>query len=63
MGIIKYIRFSLLMSMADKERVNGVKDPYQIKGIPFLLVIDPSGKIAFAGHGPDELSDFLSKNL
>lgn len=48
---------------ADNERVNGVKDPYQIKGIPFLLVIDPSGKIAFAGHGPDELSDFLSKNL
>lgn len=48
---------------ADKERVNGVKDHYQIKGIPFLLVIDPSGKIAFAGHGPDELSDFLSKNL
>lgn len=48
---------------ADKERVNGVQDPYQIKGIPFLLVIDPSGKIAFAGHGPDELSDFLSKNL
>lgn len=48
---------------ADKERVNGVKDPYQIQGIPFLLVIDPSGKIAFAGHGPDELSDFLSKNL
>ena len=50
-------------ALADKERVNGVKDPYQIKGIPFLLVIDPSGKIAFAGHGPDELSDFLSKNL
>lgn len=48
---------------ADKERVNGVKDPYQIKGIPFLLVIDPSGKIAFAGHGSDELSYFLSKNL
>lgn len=48
---------------ADKERVNGVRDPYQIKGIPFLLVIDPSGKIAFAGHGSDELSDFLSKNL
>lgn len=48
---------------ADKDRVNGVKDSYRIKGIPFLLVIDPSGKIAFAGHGPDELSDFLSKNL
>lgn len=48
---------------ADKERVKGVTEPYQITGIPFLLVLDPQGRIAFAGHGPDELSDFLSKNL
>lgn len=48
---------------ADKDRVKGVTEPYQVKGIPFLMVLDPEGKIAFAGHGPDDLSEFLVKTL
>lgn len=52
-----------LQLWADKPYVERVKNPYNITGIPFLLLISPDGKIAFGGHDPDELTEFLSSVL
>ncbi len=52
-----------LQLWADKPYAEGVTKPYNIKGIPFLLLISPDGKIAFGGNDPDELSDFIAKSL
>ena len=48
---------------ADSGRVDAIKNPYQIKGIPYLLLVDPSGSIIFTGSSPDELEDVLRKKL
>ncbi|MBD5333937.1 MAG: AhpC/TSA family protein [Bacteroides sp.] len=48
---------------ADKSRVEAVTNPYQIRGIPFMLLIDPEGRIIHAGFNPDELTVALEKSL
>lgn len=48
---------------ADKPHVEAVSKPYNITGIPFIMLISPDGKIAFGGHDPDTLSEFLSTTL
>lgn len=48
---------------ADDAHKKGVSEPYQIHSIPFMMLLDPQGKIAFAGHDPDMLSDFLEKTI
>ncbi len=52
-----------LQLWADQTYAKGVQTPYNITGIPFLLLISPDGKIAFGGHDPDSLSQFLSTTL
>lgn len=47
----------------DKPYLEGVTAPYGIKSIPFMLLIDPEGNIAFAGHDPYYVRDFLSRIL
>lgn len=48
---------------ADDAHKKGVSEPYQIHSIPFMMLLDPQGKIAFAGHDPDMLTDFLEKTI
>ena len=46
---------------ADKERVSAVQTAYQIGGIPFMLLIDPQGRIVHAGHSPAAVTAALEK--
>lgn len=48
---------------ADKERVSAVQEAYQIHGIPFMLLIDPQGRIVHAGHSPAAVTAALEKIL
>ena len=48
---------------ADDAHKKGVSEPYQLHSIPFMMLLDPQGKIAFAGHDPDMLTDFLEKTI
>lgn len=46
-----------------KENIKDVTKAYNFSGIPFIVLIDPQGRIAFAGHDPVKVSDILSKTL
>lgn len=48
---------------ADKSHSEGVVKPYQISGIPFILLLDPQGRIVHAGHNPDAVTAILEKTL
>ncbi len=52
-----------LQLWADQPYAKGVTTPYNISGIPFLLLISPDGKIAFGGNDPDLLTSFLFTTL
>ena len=46
-----------------KENFKDVTSAYNFSGIPFIVLIDPQGRIAFAGHDPVKASEILSKVL
>ena len=46
-----------------KENFKDVTSAYNFSGIPFIVLIDPQGRIAFAGHDPVKVSEILSKVL
>lgn len=46
-----------------KENFKDVTKAYNFSSIPFIMLIDPQGRIAFAGHDPVKVSDILSKTL
>ena len=48
---------------ADKDRVKGATESYAVSSIPFMMVIDPQGKIVFGGHDPNNLTEFLEKTF
>ncbi|MBD5354267.1 MAG: AhpC/TSA family protein [Bacteroides sp.] len=48
---------------ADKTRVEAITTPYQIHGIPFMLLLDTEGRIIHAGHNPDDVTAILEKTL
>ena len=48
---------------ADKSHSEGVVKPYQISGIPFIMLLDPQGRIVHAGHNPDAVTAILEKTL
>lgn len=48
---------------ADKTRSGAITDAYQVHSIPFMLLLDPQGRIVHAGHDPEALSAFLEKTL
>jgi thiol-disulfide isomerase/thioredoxin len=45
------------------DRYGKLSEPYKIKGVPFMLVIDRSGRIAYRhmGYSEDMLGDFVDQ--
>ena len=48
---------------ADKSRVDAVTTPYQIRSIPFIMLLDPQGRIVHAGHNPEAVTAILENSL
>ncbi|MDE6066874.1 MAG: AhpC/TSA family protein [Duncaniella sp.] len=46
-----------------KENFGNVSRDYNFKAIPFMVLIDPDGHIAFAGHDPGKVSEILAKGI
>lgn len=47
----------------DKERVNPIVEAYDVRSIPYLLLVDTDGKIVFAGSDKDALSEEITRLL
>ncbi|MDE5634797.1 MAG: AhpC/TSA family protein [Muribaculaceae bacterium] len=45
---------------ADKSQSETIAKTYQVRSIPFMLLIDPQGRIVQAGHDPDAVSEHLA---
>lgn len=48
---------------ADKAHVSGISEPYQVHSIPYIMLLNPEGRIIYAGHDPDAVSLLLEKEL
>ena len=48
---------------ADKTRVSPITEAYQVHSIPFLMLLDPEGRIVHAGHDPNAITETLAKAL
>lgn len=48
---------------ADKTRVSPITEAYQVHSIPFLMLLDPEGRIIHAGHNPEAINETLAKAL
>lgn len=46
-----------------KEMRDIVSNAYKCRGIPYMLILSPDGKIIYAGHNPGEVSALLAKEL
>lgn len=46
-----------------KDKVKAVQKAYSIRGIPFLLLVNPQGEILYGGHSATEAADILQKHL
>lgn len=48
---------------ADKNHVSPITEAYQVHSIPFLMLLDPEGRIIHAGHNPEAINETLAKAL
>lgn len=48
---------------ADQSHVEAITGPYQIHGIPFMILLDPEGRIIHAGHNPDDVTAVLEQSI
>ena len=49
--------------MVTKVGSSKMTEAYQLRSIPYMVIVDPAGKIEFATHSADEISIKLEKLL
>ena len=48
---------------ANKDKMETIRDAYQLTSIPYMLIINPDGQIIYAGHDPAEVSALLAAEM
>ena len=60
---MEYEKMDWQQFQLSKENFGNVSRDYNFKAIPFMVLIDPDGNIAFAGHDPVKVSAILDAGL
>ena len=52
-----------LILPSDREKQCEATERYRFNAIPYMVLIDPEGKVLCGTHSPDEVSEVLEKEL